>query len=66
MNLHSLMLVDPPNLSDEAASEMLDFLYELINAFENQYRDQLQRHYQINQPPQPDLFEDFDDDLPPF
>ena len=66
MNLHSLMLVDPPNLSDEAASEMLDFLYELINAFENQYRDQLQRHYRTHQPPQSDLFEDFDDDLPPF
>ena len=66
MNLHSLMFVDPPSLSDEAASEMLDFLYELINAFENQYRDQLQRHYRTHQPPQSDLFEDFDDDLPPF
>jgi hypothetical protein len=62
MNLHSLMLVDPPNLSDEAASEMLDFLYELINAFENQCRDQLQRHYRTHQSPQSDLFEDFDDD----
>ena len=66
MNLNSLMLADPPSLSDEAASEMLDFLYELINAFENQYRDQLQRHYQTDQPPQPDLFEDFDDELPIF
>jgi len=65
MNLHSLMLVDPPSLSDEAAGEMLDFLYELVNAFENQYRDQLQRHYQANQP-QPDLLEDFDDELPTF
>lgn len=66
MNLHSLMFADPPNLSDETASEMLDLLYELINAFENQYRDQLQRYYQTHQPPQPDLFEDLDDDLPPF
>jgi len=66
MNLHSLMLVDPPSLSDEAAGEMLDFLYELVNAFENQYRVQLQRHYQTNQPPHPDLFEDFDDELPTF
>lgn len=66
MTLHSLMLADPPSLSDEAANEMRDFLYELINAFENQYRVQLQRHYQTNQPPQPDLFEDFDDDLPTF
>ena len=66
MNLSSMMLVEPPELSDESATEMLDFLYELINAFENQYRDQLQRHYQTNQLPQPDLFEDFDDELPPF
>ena len=66
MNLHSLMLADPPRLSDEAAAETLDFLYELINAFENHYRDQLQRHDQTLQPPQPDLFEDFDDELPTF
>jgi len=66
MNPHALMLADPPSLSDEAASEMRDFLYELINAFENQYRVQLQRHYQTNQPPQPDLFEDLDDASPPF
>ena len=65
MNLHALMLVDPPNLSDEAASEMLEFLYELINAFENHYRGQLIPHDQTHQP-QPDLFEDFDDDLPTF
>ena len=66
MNPHPLMLADPPSLSDEAASEMRDFLYEFINAFENHYRVQLQRQYQRNQPPQPDLFEDFDDELPPF
>ena len=41
MNRHSLLFVEPPELSDETASEMLDFLYELINAFENQYREQL-------------------------
>ena len=66
MNPHALMLVDPPRLSDDAASEMRDFLYELINAFENHYRVQLQRHCQTSQPPQPDLFEDFDDGAPPF
>lgn len=66
MNLHSLILADPPRLSDEAAVEMLDFLYELTNAFENHYRDQLQRHDQTCPPPQPDLFEDFDDKLPTF
>lgn len=62
------MFVEPPSLSDESASEILDFLYEMINAFENQYGPQLRRHYQQQQHDnsQPDLFEEFDDDLPEF
>jgi recombinational DNA repair protein (RecF pathway) len=66
MNTPSLMLVEPPELADETASEMLDFLYQLVNAFENQYRNQLLRHHQSTELPQPDLFEDFDDELPTF
>ena len=66
MNLQSLILVNSPELSDEVASEMLDFLYELINAFENQYSNQLRRYHQPSEPPEPDLFEDFDDELPTF
>jgi hypothetical protein len=66
MNMSSLMLVDSPELDDETASEMLDFLYQLVNAFENQYHNQLQRHHQSIEPPQPDLFEEFDDELPTF
>ncbi len=66
MNTPSLMLVEPPQLDDETASEMLDFLYQLVNAFENQYRNQLVRHHQSTELPQPDLFEDFDDELPTF
>jgi hypothetical protein len=66
MNPLSLLLLEPPELSDEAASEMLDFLYELTNAFENHYRNQLQRYHQPIEPPEPDLFDDFDDELPPF
>ena len=66
MNTPSLMLVEPPELTDETASEMLDFLYQLVNAFENQYGNQLRRHYQSTELPQPDLFEDFDDELPTF
>jgi hypothetical protein len=66
MNLQSLMLADPPELSDEVAAEMLDFLYQLINAFENQYSNQLHRYHQSSEPPEPDLFDDFDDELPPF
>ncbi len=66
MNTPSLMLVEPPELADETASEMLDFLYQLVKAFENQYRSQLLRHHQSTELPQPDLFEDFDDELPTF
>ncbi len=66
MNTSSLILVEPPELDDKTASEMLDFLYQLINAFENQYRNQLLRHHQSTEFPQPDLFEDFDDELPTF
>ena len=66
MNPQSLMLADPPELSDEAASEMLDFLYELVNAFENQYGNQLRCYQQPIELPQPDLFEGFEDELPPF
>ena len=66
MDTPSLMLVEPPELADETATEMLDFLYQLINAFENQYHNQLRRHHQSTELPQPDLFEDFDDELPTF
>ena len=66
MNLQSLLFVDPPDLSDETASEMLDFLYELTTAFENHYAAQLRRYYQEGDRSQPDLFEDFSDELPPF
>ncbi len=65
MNTPSLMLADPPELSDETVGEMLDFLYQLITAFENHYANQLRRYHQPSEP-QPDLFEDFDDDLPTF
>ena len=54
-----LILNNPPELSDEAASKLLDLLYELTAALENHYAFQLRRHHA-------DLFEDFDDDLPEF
>ena len=66
MNTPSLMLVEAPQLDDETASEMLDFLYQIVNAFENQYRNQLLRHQRSSELPQPDLFEEFDDELPTF
>lgn len=66
MNIPSLMLADPPELSAETAAEMLDFLYQLINAFENQYCNQLRHYYHSAETPESELVEDFDDELPTF
>lgn len=66
MNLQSLLFVDAPDLADETASEILDFLYQLTTAFENHYAAQLRRYYQEVDRSQPDLFEDFNDELPTF
>ena len=66
MNFQSLMFVDPPELSDKTAIEMLDFLYELTTAFENHYAAQLRLHYQEIDRSQQDLFEEFNDELPYF
>ncbi|MCP3886717.1 MAG: hypothetical protein GY700_14845 [Propionibacteriaceae bacterium] len=54
-----LILNNPPRLSDEAASQLLEMLYELAAAVENHYAVQIRRHHE-------DLFADFDDDLPEF
>lgn len=53
-----MILNDPPTLSDEAAQQTLDLLYELITAFENHYADQLRRVDQAGDPAHPDLFDD--------
>jgi hypothetical protein len=66
MNLQSLLFVDPPDLSDKSATEMLDFLYELTTAFENHYAAQLRRYYQEIDQSQQDLFEEFNNELPYF
>ena len=34
-----------PELSDESAAQVLDFLYELVTSFENAYFGQLHRYY---------------------
>lgn len=66
MNTPLLMLVNPPELSAESAAEMLDFLYQLTNTFENQYSNQLRRYYHSAEP-EPDPVTDFnDDELPTF
>lgn len=69
MTTPSLKLADPPELTDATASETLEFLYQLIQAIETQYAENLRRYYQPTEPPPPDLFEDLhdlDDGLPPF
>lgn len=48
---------NPPELSEQSASQLLDMLYELAAAVENHYAVQIRRHH-------PDLFEDFEDDRP--
>jgi hypothetical protein len=50
---------NPPELSDQTASQLLDMLYELATAVENHYAVQIRRHHE-------DLFADFDDDLHEF
>jgi hypothetical protein len=55
-----LLLHNPPELSDAAASQLLDLLHELTAALENHDLAQLRRHHHA------DLFADFDDELPEF
>lgn len=39
-----------PQLSDEAAAQLLDFLHELPTGFENAYGHQLRRYYAARDP----------------
>ena len=66
MTTPPLILPVPPELSDEAAAQCLDFLYEFTVAFEKNYADQLRRYYEPVIPPQPDLFEGREVDPIPF
>jgi hypothetical protein len=66
MNHPNPMLIEPPTLSDQAAAEMLDFLYELINTFEYHYGPQIRRYHEPPPCNQCDLFENIDGNDPPF
>ena len=66
MNPKSSLFIDPPELSDEAAAVMLNFLYALATAFENHYYAQLRRYHEPELRAQYDLFEDVNGDPPPF
>jgi hypothetical protein len=60
MHPFPLVVNEPPALSDEAAAQLLDLLYELTTAFENYYANQLRRYAQEIDRSQPDLFDDHD------
>ena len=53
----------PTELSDEAAAQLLEWLYELTGALESQYIAQLLRYYHQNDERQQSLWPD---DEPPF
>lgn len=53
----------PANLSDEAAAELLEFLYELTRVFQNYYAAQIRRNQHNNKPHPSELPVDRD---PPF
>lgn len=58
MHPQSLLFVEPPELSDKTATDMLDFLYQLTTAFENHYAAQLRRYCRQGDQSQADLFAD--------
>ena len=64
MNSHYPILVAlPDELSDEAAAQLLECLYELARALENTYAEQIRRYYQAPDPRQGELWPQRD---PPF
>ena len=63
------LFLPPPKLSDDAALEILSFLYDLTRAFEDYYADQIGRYPSLDPLPDEDTYpdlEDEDDDGPPF
>lgn len=63
------LFLPPPKLSDEAALEILSFLYDFIRAFEDYYAEQIGRYPSLDPLPDEDPYPDLgdeDDDGPPF
>jgi len=60
---HPPLVLLPGELSDEAAAQLLEFLYELACALENSYADQIRRYHQTPDPRQHELWSEQD---PPF
>ena len=56
MNKHDRPLwLAKPQLSDEAAAQMLNFLQELLVGFENAFYDQLNGYYTIRRGPSSEI-----------
>ena len=64
MREYELWFADAPELTPDAAFEILGFLYEFVNAFENRYANQLRRANPESDCVTRDLFAEFDDDIP--
>jgi len=47
----------PEHLSDEAAAQILEMLYNLAQALESRYFGQIRRYHQDTPPNQPDLWD---------
>jgi len=50
-----VLLIPVPELSDETAARLLDFLQDLAREFEHHYAAQIRRHYHSIDPQQPAL-----------
>ena len=61
---HPPLIALPTELCDEAAAQLLEFLYELAGALENHYTAQLLRYYHRPDQRQPPLWPS--DDEAPF
>ena len=60
---HPVLIALPNELCDEAAAQLLEFLYELAAALESQYTAQLLRYYHRDDERQQSLWPD---EEPPF
>lgn len=53
MDTPTLIVTELPELSDESAGQILEFMYAFESAFASRYYTQLRRYYQLNGKPKP-------------
>ena len=67
MNDNLPLILLPPDLSDEAAGQLFDFLHQLLMTVENYYADPIQRHLSATTSSHDeDQYDLWEDDGPPF